>query len=150
MTTDASTIHASAVLVGTKAVLIRGPSNSGKSLLVWNLIQAAAQGALPFARLIGDDRIHVEASCGRLMVRPASALAGLIEIRNLGIRRLPYEPIAVASVIVDLSAADAARYPKEGTTTATLAGITLPRLVIPPATQPMPIVLAFLTTAKAD
>ena len=33
-----STIHASAVLAGTKAVLIRGPSGSGKSLLAWNLI----------------------------------------------------------------------------------------------------------------
>ena len=52
---NASTIHASAVLIGPKAVLIRGPAGAGKSQLVWDLLQAAAQGALPFARLVADD-----------------------------------------------------------------------------------------------
>ena len=84
------TIHASAVLIGPKAALIRGPAGSGKSRLVWDLLQAAAQGALPFARLVADDRAYVEACAGRLLVRPAPALAGMIEIRGLGIRRLPY------------------------------------------------------------
>ena len=41
-----STIHASAVLAGPKAILIRGPSGSGKSLLAWNLINAASRGLL--------------------------------------------------------------------------------------------------------
>ena len=45
-----STIHATAVLAGPKAVLIRGPSGSGKSLLAWNLINAPSQGVLPFTR----------------------------------------------------------------------------------------------------
>ena len=91
MAADAATIHASAVLIGPKAVLIRGPAGSGKSQLVWDLLQAAAAGALPFARLVGDDRVHVETQGGRLLVRPAAQLAGLLEIRGLGIRRLPYE-----------------------------------------------------------
>ena len=89
-----STIHASAVLIGAKAALIRGPAGAGKSRLAFDLINAAALGALPFARLIGDDRVKVEACAGRLLVRPAPALAGLIEIRGLGIRRLPFEPVA--------------------------------------------------------
>ena len=108
------TIHASAVLIGPKAALIRGPAGAGKSQLVWDLLQAAAQGALPFARLVGDDRVHVEARAGRLLVRPAPALAGLIEIRGLGIRRLPYEPVAVVGLVVDLAAADAARHAGPG------------------------------------
>ena len=84
------TIHASAVLVGARAVLIRGPSGSGKSRLALALLHAAAQGLIPFARLVADDRAHVEAAHGRLLVRPAEALAGLIEVRGLGIRRVPY------------------------------------------------------------
>ena len=60
-----STIHASAVLVGAKAVLIRGPAGSGKSHLVWELLQLAAKGALPFARLVADDRAYAEISAGR-------------------------------------------------------------------------------------
>ena len=118
MTAGAPTIHASAVLAGAKAVLIRGPSGSGKSQLAWNLLQAAAQttglGALPFARLVADDRAYVEASAGRLLVRPAPALAGLIEIRGLGIRRLAFEPVAAVGLVIDLGAADAERHPAPG------------------------------------
>ena len=90
MATEPSTIHASAVLIGAKAILIRGPSGSGKSRLVWDLLQAAEQGVLPFARLVADDRAFVETQNGQLLVRPAPALAGIIEIFGLGIRRLPY------------------------------------------------------------
>ena len=106
------TIHASAVLVGAKAALIRGPAGSGKSRLVWDLITAAAQGTLPFARLVADDRAHVESHSGRLLVRPAPALAGMIEVHGLGIRRIEFEPVAVVGLIVDLAAEDAGRHPE--------------------------------------
>ena len=83
------TIHASVVLVGAHALLIRGPSGSGKSRLVLNLIQAVSSGPLMFARLVADDRVHVRAVHGRLIARPPAALAGLLEVRGLGIRQLP-------------------------------------------------------------
>src|SRR5579862_7561451 len=100
-----ATVHASAVLVGARAVLIRGPSGSGKSRLVLDLVAAARGGALRFARLVGDDRVHVEPAHGRLLVRPAAALAGLIELRGAGILKVPYEPSAVVGLVVDLAAA---------------------------------------------
>ena len=77
MTTDAPTVHASAVLAGARAVLIRGGAGSGKSKLALALLDAADAGLIPFARLIGDDRVHLEACHGRLLVRPAAALAVL-------------------------------------------------------------------------
>ena len=106
-----STIHASAVLAGPKAVLIRGPSGSGKSLLAWNLVNAASQGLLPFTRLVGDDRLQVIGQSGRLLVRPAQTLSGLIEIHGLGIRKLPFESVAVVGWVVDLAAADGSPLP---------------------------------------
>src|SRR4051812_12205522 len=99
----APTIHASAVLVGARAVLIRGPAGAGKSRLALALLNAARQGLIPLARLVADDRVHVEAFHGRLLVRPAPALAGLIEVRGLGIRHVPHEPLAVAGLVVELS-----------------------------------------------
>ena len=78
------TVHASAVLVGSRAVLIRGPSGSGKSRLAFDLILAGRSGQLPPAILVGDDRVHLDTSGGNLIVRPAPELAGLIEIRGLG------------------------------------------------------------------
>jgi HPr kinase/phosphorylase len=141
-----STIHASAVLIGAKAVLIRGPSGSGKSRLAWDLLQAAAQGVLPFARLVADDRAQVEACSGRLLVRPAPALAGLIELRGLGIRKTAYEPLAVVALVVDLAAADAGRLPLPEAGKTTISGVKLPRLVVAAGLDPLLLVLAGLRT----
>jgi HPr kinase/phosphorylase len=142
--TENSTIHASAVLVGPKAALIRGPAGSGKSQLVWDLLQAAAQCALPFARLVADDRAHVEACAGRLLVRPAPALAGMLEIRGFGIKRLACEPLAAVGLVVDLAAEDAARHPGLEAATAAISGVSLPRLAVAAGMPALPIVLAFL------
>ena len=79
-----ATIHATAVLVGARAVLIQGPPGSGKSGLALALLQAEQGRALPFACLVGDDRVHVEPVHGRLLVRPAAPLAGQIEVRGVG------------------------------------------------------------------
>ena len=70
------TIHASAVLVGARAVLIRGAAGSRQVELAFALIRAGEHGALPFTRLVGDDRVHVEAAHGRLLVRPAADACG--------------------------------------------------------------------------
>jgi serine kinase of HPr protein (carbohydrate metabolism regulator) len=139
------TIHASAVLVGPRAVLIRGPAGSGKSRLALALIQAGGQ-ALPFTRLIGDDRVRLEASHGHLLVRPAEALAGLIEVRGVGIRRVPFEPLGVAGLVVDLAATDFERLPTRESTLAELADVTLPRLGVAPGEDPFGPLLAALQT----
>jgi HPr kinase/phosphorylase len=140
------TIHASAVLVGAKAALIRGPTGSGKSRLVWDLVTAASQGTLPFAKLVADDRAHVESHSGRLLVRPAPELAGMIEVHGLGIRRIEFEPAAVVGLIVDLAAEDARRYPEPKAAIAQIAGIKLPRLAIAAGMTALSLVLAHLRT----
>jgi len=147
VTPAAATIHASAVLVATRAVLIRGPAGSGKSRLALALIEASRSGLLVLARLVADDRAHVEAVNGRLLVRPAETLAGLIEVRGLGLRRLPYEPVAVVGLVVDLAAADAQRLPE--TSNSVIEGIEVPRLAVAAGRDPLLCVLAALTTADA-
>jgi serine kinase of HPr protein (carbohydrate metabolism regulator) len=147
MPADAPTVHASAVLVGARAVLIRGPAGAGKSRLALALVQAAEGGLLAFARLVGDDRVHLEPQHGRLLVRPAPALAGLIEVRGVGIRRLPFEPAAVVGLVVDLAVAGGDRLPAAAEQQAVVAGITLPRLAV--ASEPLPGVLAVLRTGAA-
>jgi HPr kinase/phosphorylase len=145
MAADTATIHASAVLIGPKAALIRGPAGSGKSQLVWDLLRSA----LPFTRLVADDRAHVEACAGRLLVRPAPALAGMIEIRGLGIRRLAHEGVAAVGLVVDLAAEDAPRYPDQEAGKTVIGGVSLPRLAIAPGIPALPIVLAFLKAPSA-
>jgi len=139
------TLHASAVLVGARAVLIRGPSAAGKSRLAFDLLQAAKTGLLRFARLVGDDRVHVDAVGGRLRVRPAAALRGLIEMRGVGVLEMPYEESALVGLVVDLAAADAERLPQPEQLKEEIQGVLLPRLAVAPAAEALPAVLALLT-----
>lgn len=128
------TIHATAVLVGRRAALIRGSSGSGKSAVALALLAMATRGDIPFARLVGDDRVHVHAVNGRLVVRAAYTLAGLIERRGAGIEQVAYEPVAVVGLVVDLSAEDGGRMPEEGALSAEIAGVRLRRLPMPVGT----------------
>lgn len=147
--TGARTIHASAVLIGARAVLIRGPSGSGKSRLVLTMLEAGQTGRLSFGRLVGDDRVHLESAHGRLLVRPAPELAGLLEVYGLGIRRLPYEPVAAVGFVVDLAAMEAERLPAAEQRAAIVEGIRLPRLPVAPAADPGPLLLALINAAGA-
>ena len=143
--TEAASIHASAVLVGERAVLIRGPSGSGKSRLAFDLVLAGRAHQIAATTLVGDDRVHVHPSAGELMVRPAPALAGLIEIRGLGIRRCDFVPEAPVGLVVDLDAADGERLPPPEALSVTLEGIILPRIPVKQGFSGLPLVIAALT-----
>jgi serine kinase of HPr protein (carbohydrate metabolism regulator) len=149
MTTQA-TVHASAVLVGDRAVLIRGPSGSGKSRLAFDLILAGRAGQIPAATLVGDDRVYLQVTQGQLVVRPARELAGLIEIRGLGIRRCDFVEQAAVGLVVDLSAADAERMPPPDALFASIDGVIIPRIPVDSAFRPLPLVVAALTTRPSD
>jgi HPr kinase/phosphorylase len=148
--TAQATVHASAVLVGERAVLIRGPSGSGKSRLAFDLILAGRAGQIPAATLIGDDRVYLQVAQGQLVVRPARELAGLIEIRGLGIRRCDFVEQAAVGLVVDLSAADAERMPAPDALFARIDGVTIPRIPVESAFQPLPLVVAALSTRPSD
>lgn len=93
-----TTHHATCVRLGAAGVLIRGASGAGKSSLALRLID---RGAL----LVADDRVCLEPTTEGLQASPPARLAGLLEVRGLGVCRLP--PLAtVASarvvLVVDL------------------------------------------------
>lgn len=101
MPDDAVNIHASAVVLDDGAVLITGPAGAGKSHLALALIEAW-HGVGRFARLLADDQVFVMPRDGKLVARTPRAIAGLAEIRGVGIVELPHEPEAVVHLVVDL------------------------------------------------
>ena len=141
------TVHASCVLAGARALLIRGPAGSGKSRLALALIDAARCGRIPFARLVADDRVRLAAAHGRLIASAPEATRGLIEVRGLGIRQMEYQPSAVVGLVVDLAASDAARLPPSAAFMTEVQEISLPRLPIASGEDPLPLVLACISTA---
>lgn len=123
-----ATAHASAVLIDETGVLIRGVSGSGKSTLVLELLRRDPATA----HLVADDRVILSAAHGRLLADVPPVLAGLVEVRGLGLVKLPHIAPVVIRLIVDLVApADCARLPEEGEALAEIAGVSLPRLFLP-------------------
>lgn len=150
MTATAPSIHASAVLVGATAVLIRGPSGAGKSQLAFDLICAGGTPPWPATRLVGDDRVILRRDGGSLLVSPAPPLMGLIEVRGLGLRRCPCAPSAAVGLVVDLWAADADRLPQPEALTTEIEGVEIPRIPVGRNTDPRRLILAWLVTDPAN
>ena len=109
-------IHASCVVIARAGnafgaspdagVLLLGESGAGKSDLALRLI---AMGAV----LVADDRCDLYMQTNSLIARPPRALAGLAEIRGLGIVSLPYAQEARIALVVRCVAREAiARLPE--------------------------------------
>ncbi|MEP9355292.1 HPr kinase/phosphatase C-terminal domain-containing protein [Xanthobacter sp. KR7-65] len=122
-----ASIHASCVAIGETGVLIRGPSGAGKSRLALRLILDPPR-ILPPAELVADDRVILTVEAGALVARPAPGLEGLIEVRGLGIRRMPHRPAVALRHVVDLMAADAERMPSAEARRVMMEGVEISRL----------------------
>ena len=85
-----------------------------------------------------------------MWVRPARELAGLIEVRGLGIRRCEFVGEAVVGLVVDLAAADAERLPPPEALEVSLNGVKIPRIPIGTGFPPLPLVVAALTTTESS
>jgi serine kinase of HPr protein (carbohydrate metabolism regulator) len=122
-------VHASCVAIDGYAILLRGPSGSGKSDLALRLID---EGAV----LVADDQVLLEAvrretGDGRLMASAPAALAGLLEVRGIGIVRCDAIAAAAVRLVIDLDdAANIERMPQRET--CALLGMEIPRFTLNP------------------
>jgi len=118
---SSETLHASCVAIGGRAVLIGGPSGSGKSDLALRLIDRGA-------RLVSDDYTVVRRSGAQLLAAAPPTIAGKLEVRGLGIVDVDtMEDVAVA-LFVDLGA-QVQRLP-EDVDTLQVAGVKIPVLAL--------------------
>ena len=116
--------HATCIELDEIAVLLRGPSGAGKSDLALRLID---QGA----KLVADDQVALREQDGQLWASSPAPIAGLIEVRGVGVMRLPYVARARVDFIFELTpGGDFERLPESKTVT--LAGVALPCLPLLP------------------
>jgi hypothetical protein len=98
-------VHASCVAIAGKGVLILGGSGAGKSDLALRLVD---DGAL----LVADDRCDLYLRNGKLHARPPATIAGLMELRGIGIIAMPHAKSAAVVMAVRLSQGHEPRLPK--------------------------------------
>jgi serine kinase of HPr protein (carbohydrate metabolism regulator) len=115
-------LHASCVALSGAGVVLLGPSGCGKSDLALRLIDSGG-------RLVADDCLVVERRGNRLIGRPAENIAGLIEVRGLGIMRLEHCSSTPLGLVVALDKPEA-RLPER--MTHELLGVALPCVRLDP------------------
>ena len=129
-------VHGTCVAIDGCGVLLRGPPGSGKSDLALRLIDGGA-------RLIADDRTEISLREGRPVVNAPPEIAGLIEVRGLGVLELGHLDDAVLGLVVELVAdGDVERMP--AAETCDVLDIAVPLLKLAPfhASAPAKVRLA--------
>lgn len=92
-------LHANCVEVEGIGILLLGPSGAGKSDLTLRLIDDGA-------RLVSDDYVNLRARDGALIATAPPEIAGLMEIRGLGILRIDHLGETRIGLAMDLAAWD--------------------------------------------
>lgn len=122
-------IHASAVVLGDRGLLIMGASGAGKTTLALALVSSLRASDV-HAALIADDQLLVENIDGALLVHAPDAIAGLAEIYGLGPRRVDYRRTARIDAVARLVERDQAPRMQDATEIE-IAGLRLPALTLP-------------------
>ena len=130
---SAETIHASTVAKEGRAVLITGPSGSGKSDLALRLLDRGFT-------LVSDDRTIVRKVGERLLASAPPNIAGKLEIRGIGIIDMEAAADIPVALLIELTS-DIQRLPDDSRERPIL-GVRLPIITIDAMTASAPAKVA--------
>ena len=121
-------VHGTCVALGPRAALLRGESGSGKSDLALRFLALPGEGDLR-PRLVADDQVCIDVEDGQAFASAPETLAGLIEVRGLGIAEIPFVAAAPLVLVCDLGPSDTVpRMPPDPWDRMLLAGVAIAAL----------------------
>ena len=121
--------QATGVLIDGRVVLIHGAPGTGKTTLALHLIE---QGAT----LVGDDGVLLSTHDTRLWAAPPPQTHGLVEVRNVGLARVP---VAAGPVALAVTLDPAAPRYIEQAGNIELLGQQVPHLLLFPDSAALPL-----------
>lgn len=140
---SSETVHASAVAIGGRAVLIGGLPGRGKSDLALRLIDRGA-------RLISDDYTFIRRIEGKAVASAPATILGKIEMRGVGLVELETEQDVPVALFVDLDEPPA-RLPEPGEARM-IAGVPIPTISLAglEASAPIKVETALRLAGRPD
>ena len=139
---DQTLVHATCLSFGGAGILLLGPPGSGKSDLALRLIDqpgVGTSGLVKRAMLISDDEVMVRRQGDGLIAEAPAPIAGMLEVRGLGIVSLAAEATAKLVLAVKLvAAATIERLPELELSRFELLGLSLPLVEIDAAQASAP------------
>ncbi len=127
---SAESLHASAVAINGRAVLLTGPSGSGKSDLALRLLDRGFT-------LVSDDQTIVRKDGDRLLASSPPNIAGKLEVRGIGIVEIERVDNVPLALIVELTSNQIQRLPDDSRERPIL-GVKLPLVTIDALTASAP------------
>lgn len=121
-------IHGTCIALGSGAALLKGAPGAGKSDLALRFISSFSESG---AILVADDQVRVWRDGDGLAAGPPETLAGLLEVRGIGIVEMPHVAAARLDLVVTLSTAAAIpRLPPDPLPCEEMLGCSVPMLAL--------------------
>lgn len=141
---EADRVHATAIAVGDRGVLIRGPSGSGKSDLALRCLACGPSALLRDpVKLVADDQVILKSDWShgepRLCATAPQTLRGKIEVRGVGILEVAVRAAVDIVLIADIAREGSIeRYP-DPWPTVVLCGVKVPAIRLLPFESSAPL-----------
>jgi HPr kinase/phosphorylase len=143
-------VHGTCVALGDRAALLRGAPGAGKSDLALRFLALPNEGELR-PLLVADDQVQLDVNGAIVTVSAPETLAGMMEVRGLGIQEMPTIAAARLVLVCDLVAADQVpRMPPDPLDRTALEGVDMPLLHLSPfeASAPLKLKMALLRATE--